>query len=156
MSDRHRCRSALLAGALAFLGAWLVAFALASAVARLSVDQPLQAEALLEWGGRWAWLLAVAMASGAALGARPAASWLQSLRCNLQILLLLLGSVLAAMALAIVLVRLGLWGQDWGLSARSGHGAGIAAESMAWWLGPPSAALGGWMLFRARCRSPHG
>ena len=60
---------------------------------------------------------------------------------------------LVAMGLAVAAVRLGLWGQGWGLPSRSTYSAQIAALLTAQWSGMPAAALGAWLLWRGRLRA---
>ena len=60
---------------------------------------------------------------------------------------------LVAMGLAVAAVRLGLWGQGWGLPSRSTYAAQIAALLTAQWSGMPAAALGAWLLWRGRLRA---
>jgi hypothetical protein len=60
---------------------------------------------------------------------------------------------LVAMGLAVAAVRLGLWGQGWGLPSRSTYAAQIAALLTAQWSGLPAAALGAWLLWRGRLRA---
>ena len=60
---------------------------------------------------------------------------------------------MVAMGLAVAAVRLGLWGQGWGLPSRSTYAAQIAALLTAQWSGMPAAALGAWLLWRGRLRA---
>jgi hypothetical protein len=60
---------------------------------------------------------------------------------------------LVAMGLAVAAVRLGLWGQSWGLPSRSTYAAQIAALLTAQSSGLPAAALGAWLLWRGRLRA---
>ena len=69
--------------------------------------------------------------------------------------LALLGTLLDAggLGLAVAAVRLGVWGQGWGLPSRSTDAAQIAALLAAQWSGLPAAALGAWLLWRGRLRA---
>ena len=142
--------AALAAGALAAAGALLVAALLAAGLSAISVDQPLQARELVGWGSRWAAVLAVALGSGAVLGPDPPASP----RAAARVMAITAGGMLAlcavVAALAILAVRLGLWGHDWGLPHRSGHAVRLAVIQVAWISGLPAAALAGWWLGRQR------
>jgi hypothetical protein len=60
---------------------------------------------------------------------------------------------LVAMGLAVAAVRLGVWGQGWGLPSRSTYAAQIAVLLTAQWSGLPGAALGAWLLWRRRLRA---
>lgn len=145
-----RLRSALLAAALGCLAALVVATLLAAGVGPMSVDQPLQLREVVGWGARWGALLAVTMGSAAALGAPPPAplrSIARTLLLTALVPLLLSGG---AAALAILAVRLHLWGQHWGLPSRSGHAARLASLTMAEITGWPSAVLGAWWLYCQR------
>ena len=155
-STPPRFRAALAAAALATGGALLVAAVLGACLGPISVDQPIQARELLGWGSRWAGVMAVALASGAALGASPPASPRVAARVMTITALVVLALCLGAAGLAILAVRLGLWGQDWGLPNRSGHAARLAALQAAQFSGLPAAALGGWGLARQRSVNRHG
>jgi hypothetical protein len=140
---------------LGWSAALAVAAGLAAVLAPISVDQPIDGRQMLGWGLRWGGLMAVAMASGAALADPVPASGGRSARVvAITALSVLLLSLLAG-ALAVVAVRLGLWGHDWGLPSRSGYAARLATLQAAELLGPPAAGAGGWALFRQR-RSPPG
>ena len=56
--------------------------------------------------------------------------------------------------LAVVAVRLHLWGRDWGLPSRSGYGARLAAVGAAEVLGLPLAWLLALRLWRRRQPKP--
>lgn len=148
--------AAALAAALAVAGALLVAAVLLVGLSAISVDQPPQARELIGWGSRWAGVLAVALGSGAVLGPAPPASP----RAAARVLGITAAAVLAlcvgAAALAILAVRLGLWGHDWGLPHRSGHAARLVVLPVARISGLPAAALAGWCLARRRRGRRHG
>ena len=149
----RRWIAVVAAGAAAFLAAQLVALILIQLLARISVDQPLESRELLDWGWRWGGALAVALATGAGLGGRPPAGPRSSARVAATIAALTVLICLVAMGLAVAAVRLGLWGQGWGLPSRSTYAAQIAALLMAQWSGLPGAALGAWLLWRRRLRA---
>jgi hypothetical protein len=142
--------AALLAGAAGFTGALLVAALLGRLLAWISVDQPLDPHALLPWGLRWGGVLAVALASGAALGVRPPATARASVGVMARLAVLVVVLCVMAMGLAVVASRLGLWGQGWALSSRAAYAAQRVAPLTAEGLGLPAAALGGWVLWRTR------
>jgi len=144
--------SVVAAGAAALLASQLVALLLIQLLARVSVDQPLESRELLDWGWRWGGVLAVALACGAGLGGRPPAGPRSSARVAATIATLTVLICLVAMGLAVAAVRLGLWGQGWGLPSRSTYAAQIAALFAAQWSGLPGAALGAWLLWRGRLR----
>ena len=146
----RRWIAAVAAGAAALLAAQLVALLLIQLLARVSVDQPLESRELLDWGWRWGGVLAVALASGAGLGGRPPAGPRSSARVAATIAALTVLFSLVAMGLAVAAVRLGLWGQGWGLPSRSTYAAQIAALLTLEWIGLPAAALGAWLLWRGR------
>ena len=148
----RRWIAVVAAGAAALLASQLVALLLIQLLARVSVDQPLESRELLDWGWRWGGVLAVALASGAGLGRRPPAGPRSSARVAATIAALTFLICLVAMGLAVVAVRLGLWGQGWGLPSRSTYAAQIAALFAAQWSGLPGAALGAWLLWRGRLR----
>lgn len=157
-SNPPRPGAVLAAGLLGIAGALLVSGLLAAALGPISVDQPLEAREILDWGCRWAAVMAVALASGAAAGEAPPAGP----RAAGRVMAITAGGVLAlalgAAGLSILAVRLGLWGQDWGLPHRSGHAARLAALQVARISGLPAAALSAWWLVRQRRRQgrPHG
>ena len=130
-----------------------MALLLIQLLARVSVDQPLESRELIDWGWRWGGVLAVALASGAGLGGRPPAGPRFSARVAATIAALTVLICLVAMGLAVAAVRLGLWGQGWGLPSRSTYAAQIAALLTAQSSGLPAAALGAWLLWRGRLRA---
>jgi len=134
----------------AFVAALLVAVLLILLLSRISVDQPLESRELIGWGIRWGWLLAVALAAAAGLGPAPPAGWRTIVRSAALAAAATLVLCLAAMGLAVAAVRLGLWGQGWGLPSRSSYAAQIAGLQTAQWAGPAAAALGAWGLWRQR------
>ena len=148
----RRWIAAIAGGLAALLAAQLVALLLNLLLARISVDQPLESRELLDWGWRWGGVLAVALATGAGLGGRPPAGPRSSARVVATIAALTVLLCLVAMGLAVAAVRLGVWGQGWGLPSRSTYAAQIAALSAAQWSGLPGAALGAWLLWRGRLR----
>ena len=149
----RRWIAVVAAGAAALLAAQLVALLLIQLLARVSVDQPLESRELLDWGWRWGGVLAVALASGAGLGGRPPAGPRSSARVAATIAALTVFICLVAMGLAVAAVRLGFWGQGWGLPSRSTYAAQIAALLTAQSSGLPAAALGAWLLWRGRLRA---
>jgi hypothetical protein len=154
-SPLHRLGVAFVASLLGSAGALLVAALLAAGLGPISADQPLEGPELWGWGVRWAGVMAVALGSGASVGEAPPASP----RAVARVLARTAGAVLAlclgAAALAILAVRLGFWGQDWGLPHRSGHAARLAALQLAELSGLPAAALGGGLLVRQRWGGRH-
>ena len=149
-------RRSICVGAAATAGlvaALLVAVGLNLLLARISVDQPLESRELLDWGWRWGGALAVALASGAGLGGRPPAGPRSSALVAATIAALTVLLCLVAMGLAVAAVRLGVWGQGWGLPSRSTYAAQIAALLAAQWSGLPGAALGAWLLWCGRLRA---
>jgi len=149
-------RRSIVVGAAATAGlvaALLVTVGLNLLLARISVDQPLESRELLDWGWRWGGALAVALASGAGLGGRPPADPRSSARVAATIAALTVLLCLVAMGLAVAAVRLGLWGQGWGLPSRSTYAAQIAALLTLEWIGLPSAFLAAWLLWRERLRA---
>ena len=149
-------RRSICVGAAATAGlvaALLVAVGLNLLLARISVDQPLESRELLDWSWRWGGALAVALASGAGLGGRPPAGPRSSALVAATIAALTVLLCLVAMGLAVAAVRLGVWGQGWGLPSRSTYAAQIAALLAAQWSGLPGAALGAWLLWRGRLRA---
>lgn len=134
----------------AFVAALLVAALLILLLSRISVDQPLESRELIGWGIRWGWLLAVALAATAGLGPAPPAGWRSIVRAAALAAAATLVLCLGAMVLAVAAVRLGLWGQGWGLPSRSSYAAQIAGLLSAQWAGPAAAALGAWGLWRQR------
>ena len=148
--------TALAAAGLGLGGALLVAVVLVGVLGPISVDQPLDSGEVLDWGWRWGGVMAVALGSGAALGqARPA-----SPRAAARVMAITAAGMVAlclgAAGLAILAVRLGWWGQDWGLPHRSGHAARLAVLQGARLSGLPAAALAGWRLARQRGGRRHG
>jgi hypothetical protein len=135
------------------VAALLVAVGLNLLLARISVDQPLESRELIDWGWRWGGALAVALASGAGLGGRPPAGPRSAALVAATIAALTVLLCLVAMGLAVAAVRLGVWGQGWGLPSRSTYAAQIAALLAAQWSGLPGAALGAWLLWRGRLRA---
>ena len=149
-------RRSICVGAAATAGlvaALLVAVGLNLLLARISVDQPLESRELIDWGWRWGGALAVALASGAGLGGRPPAGPRSAALVAATIAALTVLLCLVAMGLAVAAVRLGVWGQGWGLPSRSTYAAQIAALLAAQWSGLPGAALGAWLLWRGRLRA---
>lgn len=149
-------RRSICVGAAATAGlvaALLVAVGLNLLLARISVDQPLESRELLDWGWRWGGALAVALASGAGLGGRPPAGPRSAALVAATIAALTVLLCLVAMGLAVAAVRLGVWGQGWGLPSRSTYAAQIVALLAAQWSGLPGAALGAWLLWRGRLRA---
>lgn len=149
-------RRSICVGAAATAGlvaALLVAVGLNLLLARISVDQPLESRELLDWGWRWGGALAVALATGAGLGGRPPAGPRSAALVAATIAALTVLLCLVAMGLAVAAVRLGVWGQGWGLPSRSTYAAQIAALLAAQWSGLPGAALGAWLLWRGRLRA---
>ncbi len=150
-------RSALWAVGLAWSGTLIAALVLGAALAPISVDQPLTAQDLQGWTLRWGGVMAVAMASGAALGlSLPPATPRATASVVALTVVGVIGLALLAAVGAILAVRHDLWGHDWGLPSRSGHAARLAALAAAEWLGLPSAAAGGWLLFRRRTGHSRG
>lgn len=147
---RKRSIGAAAAATAGLVAPMLVAVGLNLLLGRISVDQPLESLELLDWGWRWAGVLAVALASAAALGARPPAAPRSSIRVAAAIAALTVLICLVAMGLAVAAVRLGLWGEGWGLPSRSTYAAQIAVLFTAQWSGLPGAALGAWLLWRRR------
>ena len=141
---------AVVAAALGMGAAWVAAAFLALLIAPLSRDQPLGAAALGEWAWRWGLVLAVLLAAAASLGRAPLASpALVALQAGWAVGLLLALALLAAV-LALVAVRLHLWGRGWELQAPAAYGARLAACAAAEALGLP---LAWWMaqgLWRQR------
>ena len=148
----RRSFAIVAAGAAALVAAQLVAFVLGGWLSRISVDHPLEGFELIDWGWRWGGVLVVAMASAAGLGARPAASPRSSIRVAAAIALLTTLLALVAMGLAGAAVRLGLWGQGWGLPSRATYAAQIAGLLTLEWIGLPNALLAAWLLWRERLR----
>jgi hypothetical protein len=149
-------RRSICVGAAATAGlvaALLVAVGLNLLLARISVDQPLESRELIDWGWRWGGALAVALATGAGLGGRPPAGPRSAALVAATIAALTVLLCLVAMGLAVAAVRLGVWGQGWGLPSRSTYAAQIAALLAAQWSGLPGAALGAWLLWRGRLRA---
>jgi len=155
-SRPSRLRTALAAAVLGLGGALLVAVALALVLGPISVDQPIDSGAVLGWGLRWGGVMAVALGSGAAVGPTPPASPRAAARVRAITAAGMVALCLGAAALAILAVRLGWWGQDWGLPHRSGHAARLAALQGAWIGGLPAAALAAWRLARQRGGGRHG
>lgn len=93
------------------------------------------------------------LATGAGLGGRPPAGPRSSARVAATIAALTVLLCLVAMGLAVAAVRLGVWGQGWGLPSRSTDAAQITALLAAQWSGLPGAALGAWLLWRGRLRT---
>ena len=149
----RRWIAAIAGGFAALLAAQLAALLLNLLLARISVDQPVESRELLDWGWRWGGVLAVALATGAGLGGRPPAGPRSSARVAATIAALTVLLCLVAMGLAVAAVRLGVWGQGWGLPSRSTYAAQIAALLAAQWSGLPGAALGAWLLWRGRLRA---
>jgi hypothetical protein len=139
-----------MAGVAAALGmgaAWVAAAFLALLIAPLSRDQPLGAAALGEWAWRWGRVLAVLLAAAASLGRAPVASPSLVARQAGWTVGVLLALALLAAVLALVAVRLHLWGRGWELQAPAAYGARLAASAAAEALGLPLAwwmALGLW------------
>lgn len=146
----RRLQEVFWAASLGWSSALAVAALLTACLVPISVDQPLEGPAMLGWGMRWGAVLAVAMASGATLGPAPPARARRIGTVVAFTALLLLGLSLLAAALAILAVRLRLWGQAWDLPSRSGYAARLAALATAQILGLPCAAGGAWLLLRQR------
>lgn len=146
----RRLPSLLWAAGLGWGAARAVAALLAACLAPISVDQPIDGQETAGWGLRWGAVLAVAMASGAVLGPPPPAGLRRILAVVVFTAVLVLGLTLLVAALAILAVRLHLWGQAWELPSRAGYAARVAALAAVEILGPPCAAVGGWRLFRRR------
>lgn len=152
----RRFASLLAAAALGWCAALAVATLLAAVLAPISVDQPIDGRELEGWGMRWGAVLVVAMATGAVLGPPPPADLRRLLIVMGAAALVLVGLTLLAAALAILAVRLQLWGQAWELPSRSGHAARLAALMAMEILGLPCAAGAGWVLFRQRMGQAKG
>jgi hypothetical protein len=148
----RRWIAVVAAGAAALLAAQLVAFFVIQLLSRISVDQPLESLELIEWGWRWGGVLAVAMAAAAGLGAMPLAGPRTSIRVAAAIAVLTALLCVVAMGLAGAAVRLGLWGQGWGLPSRTTYAAQIAGRHALEWIGLPNALLAAWLLWRERLR----
>lgn len=153
---RRRLAPLLVAAALGWGAALAVAALLAAVLAPISVDQPIDGRELVGWGMRWGAVLAVALASGAVLGPPPPASLRRLLMGVGAAALVLVGLTLLAAALAILAVRLQLWGQAWEVPSRSGHAARLAALMAMEILGLPCAAGAGWRLLRQRMGQAKG
>ena len=149
-----RLAIAVVAAALGAAAAGLAALALALLLTPISLDQPIPPADLGEWAWRWGWVLAVLLAIAASLGPAPVASpALVARQASWVSLLLLLLASLAGL-LALVAVRLHLWGHDWGLSSSAGYGARLDTTTAAEVLGLPLAWLSALRLWRRRQRQP--
>lgn len=136
----------LMAGAAGFP----VALATSSVVARMvrhySVDMPIEPTEFSGWGLRWGLLLAILLTSAATWGERRPASPRQLLVSQGLAALLLLALLVLAAFMATIAVRLGLLGQGWTVSSRSGMAVRLVAEIGLQWLGLPVAVGGAWRL----------
>ena len=145
---------AVVAAALGLAAAWLAALTLVLLLAPINVDQPITVADLGDWAWRWGWLLAVLLAAAASLGPAPVAAPSLVARQAGWALVVLVALASVAGLLAVVAVRLHLWGRDWGLPSRSGYGARLAAVGAAEVLGLPLAWLLALRLWRRRQPKP--
>jgi hypothetical protein len=141
---------AVVAAALGVGAAWVAAAFLALLITPLSRDQPIAAAALGDWAWRWGLVMAVLLAAAASLGRAPVASpALVARQAGWAVGVLLVLALLAAV-LALVAVRLHLWGGGWELQAPAAYGARLAAVAAAEALGLPLAWLMALGLWRQR------
>jgi hypothetical protein len=139
-----------LAGATAIPTSLAVAAVVAQLLRPISVDVPIEPGGLNGWGMRWGVLLAVFLATAATLGDRRLASPAQVIRMLALSVALLLGMAAVAVLLSVVAARLGLVGQSWGVSSRSGYAARVATVTSLELLGLPVALWASVDLFRRR------
>jgi hypothetical protein len=139
-----------------------VAAMVAQLLRPISVDVPIEPGDLNGWGMRWGVLLAVFLTTAATVSDRRLASSAEVIRMLALSVALLLGIAAVAVLLTVVAARLGLVGQGWGVSSRSGYAARIATVSSLEMLGLPVALWAAVALVRRRGirppplpRSPH-
>lgn len=139
-----------LAGATALPTGLAVAAVVAQLLRPISVDVPIEPGSLNGWGMRWGVLLAVFLTTAATLDDRRLASPAQVIRMLALSVALLLGMAAVAVLLTVAAARLGLVGQSWGVSSRSGYAARIATVSSLELLGLPVALWAALVLVRRR------
>jgi hypothetical protein len=127
-----------------------VAAMVAQLLRPISVDVPIEPGDLNGWGMRWGVLLAAFLTTAATVSDRRLASPAEVFRMLALAVVLLLGMAAVAVLLTVVAARLGLVGQSWGVSSRSGYAARIATLSSLELLGLPVALWAAVALVRLR------
>ena len=140
----------LLAGAAGIPVAMVTSLVVFRLVRHFSVDMPIEPGEFSGWGVRWGLLLAILLTSAASWGERRPASPHQLLVSQGLAALLLLALLVLAACLTTTAVNLGLLGQGWTLSSRSGMAVRLAAEIGLYWLGLPVAVGVGLRLLALR------